>query len=179
MSLPGAGNRVYLAFIAGDQLGEIKLQPRTKLLVFVNPSTAAREDAWTAITINPLPLTPVGWISMQLLRPKKTNPDDQISYVEFDLAAGKCSFDTDVDARKGLEDLPIHNFRIELVDSDKTTRQRLAALETIRISLLNSEETYQSWLPTLLGRTAVNPSCVDLYEKVGAPSPPPHDLFVR
>jgi hypothetical protein len=55
MSLPGAEDRVYLAFIASDQLGEVKLQPRTKILVFVDPATVAREDAWTAVVMDPLP----------------------------------------------------------------------------------------------------------------------------
>ncbi|KAI9846082.1 MAG: Tripartite DNA replication factor [Sclerophora amabilis] len=170
MRLPGAGDRLYLAFLSSESVTDgLRLKPKTALKVSFDTQDqrlVSFKNSWDAVVIDSLPLTPNGVVTIQLLRKRNVDENLNVIYDDRAIEAGDFRHANNEAARDNYEKLPVTRTRVEVVYSDKTFRQYLACLEKIRLDQASSKPQMSSWVSTLLGQSTEVKTTTDLYEGI-------------
>ncbi|KAI9840209.1 MAG: Tripartite DNA replication factor [Sclerophora amabilis] len=169
MHLPGAGDRLYLAFLSAEQMQNLpKLQPGDHLKVHMDPEKIVLANAWDGFVLDSLPLAAVGDVTFQLLRPRQPKPDqeneDEIDEVDIENVSGS---DTDMvddtaisnvsSSEKCVSDSrgPFVELAVDAGDfkyaTDKDARSAYDDLptRTVNLELVNSDKPFRQQIAAL------------------------------
>ncbi len=158
MTIPGAGNRRYLGFLECPDAVKLRIRPGDRLSVNFDPDTNVREDDWSAMAVDPLPMASLRDVSILLTRPWdseeqawRENGETEINAIQTE---GIISLH---EARqKYISSQPLI-VRVRMVSSDKPFRLQINSLHIMY------EERNHQLQSVLLANRFDNLPAVDLY----------------
>ena len=160
IEVPYAGNRRYIAFLDMQFFNAIKFRPGDRLIINFH-FHGTRKNDWHAIVADTLPLAPVGSITIVLHRPKKENKEThEKEYVATPLAALRCAYATDVEARQAIAEFAPLMVKVHSIQSELTMQRQISSLQALQRS---TGERHTEFRHLLLGQDARSAFHVDLY----------------
>lgn len=133
MTIPGAGNRRYLAFLECPKGMTARIQPGDILKINFEPEIDDRANDWHAVAVPPMPFAPIFDVSLLLTRPWKRNEKqwailpDGVRFNPVDIA--KCR--DGPTARKAVTEAHYCEVNVRLQLSDKPFRQQINSLRQL------------------------------------------------
>lgn len=167
MTIPGQGDRRYIAFLMIDTSG-YKLLPGDWLSVnFHDPDTGAHY--WSARVIQPLQFTPRNMVTVILHHPEEKDEKTK-EWIPSDVPINAIGHDfkTDAEARSALIKAPASRSRVIIELSQKTLKRQVKALQDLTQSV---EPRHDFWRQVLIGKHVSPPKHqVDVYGELSPAS---------